>query len=214
MTEDNITPEEKLLKIIEEPKGIQKAKSQSRVPKGVVAGLGELTHWFKNLSRIDKDKLRQINLHTVNKIFIGLCALLTVFLFFDFFKTAISLGGRLKNISAEAPLRNADRKDKLTLGFDIKEALGQTKKRNIFTFLPPKSDIDITKKSIDIAQIVANLKLVGIIWSNNPQAIIEDTKESKTYLLSTGEQLAELTIKKILRDKVIIVKGEQEWELR
>ena len=89
-----------------------------------------------------------------------------------------------------------------------------TKKRNIFSFLPPKPPVDLINKNAEISQLVANLKLVGILWSATPQAMIEDNKEKKTYLLATGEKIGELVIKSILRDKVIIAKGDQQWDLR
>jgi len=62
--------------------------------------------------------------------------------------------------------------------------------------------------------MVKNLKLVGILWSENPQVMIEDTKQTKTYLLSIGETIGELQIKRILKDKVVVGKDDVEWEIR
>jgi type II secretory pathway component PulC len=44
--------------------------------------------------------------------------------------------------------------------------------------------------------------------------MIEDTAEQKTYFLSTGENLKNITVKKIFKDKVILNRDGQEFELR
>jgi len=43
--------------------------------------------------------------------------------------------------------------------------------------------------------------------------MIENTKESKTYLLNNGEKINQLTVK-ILKDKVVLSSEGKEWELR
>ncbi len=66
----------------------------------------------------------------------------------------------------------------------------------------------------DISAQLKNLKLVGIIWSDKPQAIIENTVENKTLLLNIGDQMDKVKIMKIYQDKVILGADGQEWELR
>jgi hypothetical protein len=44
--------------------------------------------------------------------------------------------------------------------------------------------------------------------------MLEDAKEQKTYLVSPGDNIGDLKVKKILADKIIISKGGHEWELR
>jgi type II secretory pathway component PulC len=77
--------------------------------------------------------------------------------------------------------------------------------------LPPKQEVVQTQA---LEQAVSNYKLVGIIWSDTPQAMIEDTKAGKTNLLNENEIMGDFKIKKIERDKVIITKDKMEWELR
>jgi len=49
-----------------------------------------------------------------------------------------------------------------------------------------------------------NLALVGIIPGNNPQAIIEDKKNQKTYYLVKGQSISEITLEDISEDKVVL----------
>jgi len=55
---------------------------------------------------------------------------------------------------------------------------------------------------------------VGVIWSANPQAMVEDTQNHKTSLVSTGDYLGQLKVNKITRNSVVLEKDREEWELR
>jgi len=96
---------------------------------------------------------------------------------------------------------------------NINTLLAEAKKRNIFTLVPPKPQ-PVPGGQIQAVASVGNFKLVGIIWSDKPQAMIEDSKLDKTYLLSAGEDLGDYKIKQILPNKIIITKGDEQWELR
>ena len=85
--------------------------------------------------------------------------------------------------------------------------------RNVFTLTPSSSGTS-GGATAKLGPTSTNVKLVGIIWSDHPQAMLEDTQEQKTYLLGPGEQIGDVTIKKILQDKVILGNHEREWELR
>lgn len=49
-----------------------------------------------------------------------------------------------------------------------------------------------------------NLGLVGIVPGENPQAIIEDKKNQKTYYLSKGQSANDITVQEIKEDKTIL----------
>jgi len=64
-----------------------------------------------------------------------------------------------------------------------------------------------------------DFKLVGIIWSRNPEVMIENAKDSRTYTLKKGESLNEqFKIKEISRNSTILEvnlgSGTREYELR
>jgi len=214
MAQDNLTPEEKLLKIIENPQTERRKVPGGGIPRGP-SPKGEAGAWFKKL-RIDKNTIKNISLKTVNKMVLALCAIFTVFFIFDFVMLGSSSAKKLSRITAEAATPEVKEKKMKFQEVNLVDAITLSKRHNIFSFLPPaaSSITQISTMPLEVEQAINNLKLVGIIWSNNPQAIIEDSKEQKTYLLNAGDKISILYIKKILRDRVILGKDDQEWELR
>lgn len=63
---------------------------------------------------------------------------------------------------------------------------------------------------IDIAE---NINLVGIISGANPQAIIEDKKNQKTYYVSKGQLVGEFQVDDIGEGKIVVSRGAQKFEL-
>lgn len=49
-----------------------------------------------------------------------------------------------------------------------------------------------------------NIGLVGIVPGDNPQAIVEDKKNQKTYYLIKGQSIDEITVEDIIEDKVVL----------
>jgi len=68
--------------------------------------------------------------------------------------------------------------------------------------------------SAKILDATESLKLVGISWSANPDAIIEDTKETKTFFVKTGQKIGDVKIQAIFKDKVILSYEGEETELK
>jgi len=213
MEEKKITPEDQLLRIIEDPK-TEKSKIHLSV-KAVNGGIKSLAGFFKNL-HIQKDFFKRINLQSVNKIILAICGVFTIFWLFDFIKINYILNKKLEKIVAEAQAYEPKNVNIAPFPeISIADAITGVKKRNIYTFTLLSTPIE-QQSSIeaDIAAMLGNLKLVGIILGDNPQAMIENTKEQNTYLLNKNDIVGQLTIKKILRDKVILGKDDKEWELR
>ena len=210
MEKENITPEERLLKIIENPQG-QKGKILS---PGKTFGIdvNALSAGLKAF-RFDKSIFKRINFQLINKGMLGLCAIFTLFAIFNFVQFKGYLAKQLKKVIAEANAAPVNQAAVALPDININQTLELSRRRNLFSFIPPvpETGVGIT---LNAAQTVGALKLVGIIWSDNPQAMIEDTKGQKTYLLSVGELVGGLTIKKILKDKVVLGQDKQEWELR
>ena len=86
-------------------------------------------------------------------------------------------------------------------------------KRDIFHFIPIKKEEKTVKTKDILMAEVAQLKLVGIIWSKTPQAMIEDKRENKTSLVSEGDTVGKLKVKQILKDKVVVAYENEEYEL-
>lgn len=207
---DNITPEERLLKIIESP-GIQKARVYLS-DKAKAINIKNVISWIKGF-RFDKNIIKKFDLRRANKAVAFLCGFITLFWIFDFVRVSSSLGNRFQKTLQTSNVTAVEEKNITLPMVNIEEVQVQAKRRNMFTFLPTpvKAEAGTTP---EISALIVDLKLVGIIWSNSPQAMIENTKEQRTFLLSQGEQIGQVTVKKIFQEKVILEVGGEEQELR
>jgi hypothetical protein len=61
---------------------------------------------------------------------------------------------------------------------------------------------------VDLREMTKDLRLVGIIPGNEPQAIIEDKKSQQTLFLKQGESISGLELKQISSGRVILGYGE------
>jgi len=55
-----------------------------------------------------------------------------------------------------------------------------------------------------MADILKDLNLLGVVSGAQPQAIIEDKRAQKTYYLNTGQSLGDLRVEAIQENKVIL----------
>jgi len=63
------------------------------------------------------------------------------------------------------------------------------------------------------ADLIKDINLVGIISGENPQAVIEDKKTRKTYYLNKGQFIGELQIEDIQEGKIVVNYNGQKYEL-
>ncbi len=88
------------------------------------------------------------------------------------------------------------------------------KKREIFKiYQAPGRKVVPTLPQLDIKQATAHLILSGIIFEEEPQAIIEDKKKKKTYILKKGDYLENIKIDSINRGKVRLRLDSQTIDL-
>lgn len=201
--------DEKLLKLIE---GTSKVSHMPSI--GVMRkkkSLGRAFALFKLKPRV--------TLFNINKVLFVISMLLTMVFFYNFIAgTRYAASGFLldsvKNISSFTKPKPDINKGVLT----IQEYLDSLDRRNVFltTGFSQKKAID----TIVVTDLVKDLKLVGIIWSNNPEAMIENAVEGKTYLLKKDEKFSQdrFKIKDITRSSAILditVEDQHiEYELR
>lgn len=207
MEKEKITPEERLLKIIESPDVKKRPIPLSVKVRGM--GMSSFKDWFKNI-HIDKDVIKHVNFRSINIAVAVICILITLIWIFSFIKSGIAAGRRFKQVvSQDISASGEDKRPNIDVSID--DALSRVRRRNMMTFLPSKEEV---ASSVSIGPSLSNFKLVGILWSDNPQAMIENTKDQKTYFVSKGDTIGELEVKNIFGDKVIVGKGSEEWELR
>ncbi|MDD5108416.1 MAG: hypothetical protein PHC29_02775 [Candidatus Omnitrophica bacterium] len=215
---DKQTSDERLLKLIEGnggPKDKQVITPKIKKASGnLISGKLDFL-WLKS-----KVKDLKVNLLYLNKGLIGLGILLTLIFLYTIFSAPM------------APKSNADfisRADVSTVIKSIstgegqelirKDILNQTIKRDFFIPFDSKSANYPQDEGPDLTEEFKTLKLVGIIWSQNPEIMVEDSKDSRTYTLKKGEFFNDqFKVKEISRNSATLEvntdSGSREYELR
>ena len=70
------------------------------------------------------------------------------------------------------------------------------------------------KPKVTLQQLLAGYTFVGIIFGDEPQAIVEEKKSGQSYYLTEGQFLGEIKIEKIDKGKVSVTYDEQTMEIR
>lgn len=207
-----------MLKIIEgsnEPRrarvNLPGAKKSFGQAAGAKLNLVALKGIFKNF---------RFDLVKINKGLIGLGAFLTlIFIYTLFSAPTISK-------SNAAYFTPADSKAVLKFisagqeqGAMRKNISGESLRRDFFMPASFKGSSAMAGENIDVMNELKDFKLVGVIWSKNPEVMIENAKDSRTYTLKKGESFSsQFKIKEISRNSATLEvntgSGTREYELR
>jgi len=220
--EGSLTPEKQLLRLIEKPetKGvsvqIDKIKHHGLRLFSFNALRGRFSFFQESISEWFKgERTHYLDNRALNKILIVLISLALVYFVSDISFSLAKLG-KTPDISIEVKKGTEAVKPPETSV--LKAAtfyLEQVRGRNIFemgeTQTKEKAAETPSEKTLDATQY---LKLVGIAWSDDPDAMIEDTKAMKTFFVKRGEMVGEFKIEAIFKNKVILKLGGEEIELR
>ncbi|MFA5039471.1 MAG: hypothetical protein WC732_07305 [Candidatus Omnitrophota bacterium] len=210
---DGMTPEEKLLRIIETPPG-EGRRVAPKVSFNFQASGLYVKAWIKHYREKARDSL---SLKTAIQGLMVACVLATVFLIVDFWM----------GLPSSAIIQRLERAAQNTeIGKVSIEGIGplslfeqEISQNNIFSLPPPQAPViqqgPAQPQAVDVLKtMVQSLRVVGILWSDVPQVIIEDTTEGRTHFLNKGSKIKDVRVKEILRDRVILSYDKQEIELR
>lgn len=169
---------------------------------------------------------RKINLKVTNQVLVAILVGLTVLLLY------VSLREKPEVSSVVAAIANIKLPEveykTITKFEELSFYLGQIKKRDIFSiFQEKKKEVPVKVVEpvkapepppvpvVPIEEKAKNIKLIGISWGENPKAMIKNTNTQNVQFGSIGEKIDEtdLTIKKILKDEVILISEGQEMSL-
>lgn len=162
--------EEKLLKIIG---GFSEADSGSKKQS---QGL-HLKNLIPSGFDIKKIKMKNVNLGLLVLVFI-----LTVVFIFIFVNKKRAFNQRINFLIVKNKKPSAIFLEDKVKKPSFNKYMFEIKKNNPFNLLP--QPVGSKKKKIKVS-----FRLTGIIWSNHPQAIIEETVTKKTYIVYTGDSL-------------------------
>jgi len=161
--------------------------------------------------RLFRGGKNQLNIKAINSVLFALTGILTLY-----YINGISVSlNKIQNINLGSIMSLKDpagiSKDASFLK-PFSFYLESVKSRDIFK-MGQKIDSPevISSKAAEASQ---TLKMVGISWSEQPEAMIEDTKAGKTYFVKKGQMVGDFRVENIYKDKVTLRYGVESIDLR
>jgi hypothetical protein len=223
------TPEQQLLKLIEETQKGQKAGAPPRAvvhPRKAGFSLGKLPGAFLGrlsfLKRGGKKRATHrkvsFNIADMNKLLYVAVACLLLYVVFDAVASATSLR-RPPNFLPPKDMRFSFVKGAIEPLRETSYYLQKISARDIFKEGKKVEEVKEEKPKenavVETAQAIQNLALVGISWSSNPDAIIEDKAHQRTFFVKRGQMAGDdVKVEAIFKDHVVVSFEDKEYELR
>lgn len=82
--------------------------------------------------------------------------------------------------------------------------------RNLF-FAPKKPEE--TPKAAGIEEKLQDLSLIGVVTSDEPEAIVKDNRSDQTYFVRGGQKIRDIEVKEVKSGSVILKAGDEEREI-
>lgn len=217
------TPEKELLRLIEDNKKEGPArKIESRAIKHFGLSLISPGAWigrvsfFKERLRVlaGEGRLHLFDIKVINNFLflciLGLCAYFAFTLSFSLINLKKMPNLELRPYNA---LQQAGAKEALGLKRAVSYYLDKVMKRDLFKM---GKDPELAAKgpSEKAVEATRHLKLVGISWSENPDAMIEDSKAMRTFFVKRGQMIGDIKVEAIFKDKVILNYAGEDVELK
>lgn len=214
---DKQTSDERLLKLIEGSSDAKRRQNGQQAPKKTLTGMlpGKL-----NLSSLKGWKGFRIKLFDLNRGLIGFAGLITIVFVYSLFSGQVSKSTAAYFNPADAASVSKIISAIQAQGLMRKNILGQDIKRNIFAPSGSKTSAYTQQEGMDLTEQTKDLKLVGIVWSANPEIMIENAKDSRTYLLKKGDSFNNdmIKVKEISRNsatlEILTDSGSKIYEIR
>jgi len=223
--ERSLTPEKQLLNLIENPRS-KDAVIQSHIVKHHGMGFFSPGVW-KGKFLFFRDSIKagltggpqQIDLKLLNKFLIVVMVMAIFYLMgtFYFSVTGLSKAKNMKFTGQDgANQSSAETREVSALTQTVSYYLDKIRERDIFKMGPKAvvKDAAPPAPASKVIEATQSLKLVGISWSKEPDAMIEDTKALRTFFVKRGQTIGPVRIEAIFKDKVILKYGTEEIELR
>ncbi|MCX5667071.1 MAG: hypothetical protein NTY34_02010 [Candidatus Omnitrophica bacterium] len=218
---ESISPEERLFRVIQEQKNSPLPK---RAGKKARLGLREFKLFFTNLIPgkavtahpagllkfpTPALNISDINLRTVNKALAAIVAVLAILVFYNW-----AFGGRsvseIVDSFSKIKYQAIQRKGVESLK-PLNAYTEQVRRRDIFKPAPSRQGAAAAGSTLQA--LIKDLSLVGIYQGKEPEAMVEDKPAKKVYYLNKGGQIKGMTVKDILKDRIILQYGNDEAEL-
>jgi len=212
--EKELTPEEKLLRLIKSSKKSED-KPRAASPQKEKAHPAQPAK-KKFVKARGVTKVGPLTL--INRILLGICSIVfiaTVTIFVVRFNTP-AVSGTAGAVQPAASAETGQEKELEAVGISSSEIrqlsyyADQVKQRKLFKQMAVKKPKPKKKTpKIKIGDLSKTLKLMGIIPGNPTQAIIEDSKTKNSSFVSEGDTIGDLTVEKIENGRVKLIYEEQ-----
>ncbi|MBI4430418.1 MAG: hypothetical protein HY587_01730 [Candidatus Omnitrophica bacterium] len=225
--EPPLTPEKQLLKLIENPKqDALRAESKKREGRNwfsAAALKGRFSFW-KSLSSARQFSLKRftrssVGIRQVNTLLKILIALGGLYFGYAVIHMGLELN-RASNLIFEPGEGTQEAKGTPERLNTLSYYLEKVSARNIFEKpvlreRKPEEKTEVEPSKTENEDFSKSFSLVGIAWSQNPEAMIEDTAKKKTHFVRRGQTIDEkIRIVTIFKDKVILSIDGKEFELK
>ena len=224
-----ITPEQQLLKLIEgqgkpgaEGKG---APGKARV-RGISAGsllkipsamLAKLSFWKRRSKKKSFSKRSPFSIGEVNKALVAATAVLFIYVVFDAVASARNLQ-RPPNFEPMKEVKVKAGKEAVQPLAEASYFLQKVSSRDIFQEGRTAAPVQAAPEAVNVqetAEAIQDLALVGISWSSNPDAIIENKAKQRTFFVKRGQDVGDgIKVEAIFKDHVVVTFEDREYELR
>lgn len=222
----DITPEKQLLNLIEDPKGQENSTFQAQKVKhsalsifSPIAWVSRFSFFSKKLKGGDQPSFRILDFKLINGILIFCIISLIAYFVYSLYLGVISLEKDVDLGVSDTVKVKIDTFPNISI---LKNSpmyyLGKVREKNLFR-IGGSDSVDLSKVYAPISATrlideIKHLRLVGISWSSNPDAMIEDTNTGRTFFIQRGSVVDKFKIEAIFKDKVILSYGGEEVELR
>lgn len=204
--ESDLTPEEKLLKLIKE--GASKPKQEETQSHVQLESLNPLSP--KKFSRPGSDHFQ-----IVRKLSILMGA------FIVFLVSILGYQYLIGEPVLPLPLRKGAHVESLELPSTapkVAESFESYAKvfegRNIFKVIGAPPPISTpTERALSLSDLVKNLSLSGIISGESPQAIVEDRSNGQIYYVESGDYIGPIQVIEVGDDHVLLRYADEEGQL-
>jgi hypothetical protein len=161
---------------------------------------------------------RRIDLRLVNAVLLALILCLAIALVAQIVSTSSQLSAMSRKGASLAGLiqQGAGFKDIAAIR-GMSYYTEKVSQRNIFK---RGARIEEEKKAVDLSpsakalELTQGLRLVGISWSDDPDAMIENTKSSQTFFIKKGSPIGDLKVEDILKDRIVLRYNKELVELK
>ncbi|MBI3615893.1 MAG: hypothetical protein HY211_05180 [Candidatus Omnitrophica bacterium] len=191
-----MTPEERLFKVVE----AGAAAERLSLSEGQTEGLPNLTRlsgWAQLLRRFfGVQPIRRVN---------GILLVLLICLALYFVLDLVFVPQRLQVEMKEPAGRAAVFEEEKVASPPVmlEEYLSTVSKRDAFRPAGSPAAASGTAAAAAVSP-AEGLRLVGIAWSDQPEAMIVDNKVSQTFFLKAGQKIRSLMVQKITRESVTL----------